>query len=61
MGNQMQQLKYSVKAEQVKKCFGEKFWNAETNYLLDVIDEDGNPDSSFGQISFCNQPAISFD
>jgi predicted glycogen debranching enzyme len=34
------------KAEQAKKSFEEKFWWAEGNYLLDVIDEAGRPDST---------------
>ena len=34
------------KAEQAKKSFEEKFWYAEGNYLIDVIDPDGKPDYS---------------
>jgi predicted glycogen debranching enzyme len=33
-------------ADKAKKSFLEKFWFADGNYLYDVIDENGNPDSS---------------
>ena len=36
----------SEKAEQAKKTFGEKFWDTEANYLLDVIDQEGMPDAT---------------
>ncbi len=36
----------NISAGIVKKSFEEKFWYAEGNYLYDVIDENGNPDSS---------------
>jgi predicted glycogen debranching enzyme len=35
----------SISAEKVKKHFLEQFWYAEGNYLLDVIDENGNPNA----------------
>jgi predicted glycogen debranching enzyme len=34
------------KAERAKKSFEEKFWFEEGNYLIDVIDPNGKPDSS---------------
>jgi predicted glycogen debranching enzyme len=34
------------KAEQVKKSFGDIFWYSAGNYLYDVIDEQGSPDTS---------------
>lgn len=36
----------NTSAEKTKKSFNEKFWYAEGNYLYDVIDESGNPDTS---------------
>ena len=37
---------YETKASKAKESFDKKFWNAEVNYLYDVIDENGNPDST---------------
>ncbi len=35
----------NISAEKAKKSFAEKFWYGEGDYLYDVIDENGNPDT----------------
>jgi predicted glycogen debranching enzyme len=37
---------YENKAAKAKESFDKLFWNAEGNYLYDVIDENGKPDST---------------
>lgn len=36
----------NLSAEKTRQSFNDKFWNADRTYLYDVIDENGNPDST---------------
>ena len=38
-------MQWKLSAAKAKESFDQNFWNAEGNYLYDVIDENGNPNA----------------